>query len=42
MLGALLLAAKKVAAQEKLENGYRVVINNGPDGCQVRASQGYI
>lgn len=33
MLGALLVAAAKVAAQEKLDGkGYRVVINTGEDG----------
>lgn len=31
LLGKLLLSAKKVAAQLGLTNGYRVVINNGPD-----------
>ncbi|VDH98662.1 histidine triad (HIT) family protein [Mytilus galloprovincialis] len=34
LLGHLLLVAKKVAEQEKLEKGYRIVINNGPDGSQ--------
>ncbi|XP_052088464.1 uncharacterized HIT-like protein Synpcc7942_1390 [Mytilus californianus] len=34
LLGHLLLVAKKVAEQEKLDNGYRIVINNGPDGSQ--------
>ncbi|XP_076067556.1 histidine triad nucleotide binding protein 1 [Oratosquilla oratoria] len=34
LLGHLLIVAKKVAAQEGLVNGYRVVINNGPDGSQ--------
>lgn len=32
ILGRLLLAAGTVARQLKLERGYRVVINNGPDG----------
>jgi diadenosine tetraphosphate (Ap4A) HIT family hydrolase len=32
LLGKLLLAAAKVAAQEGLA-GYRLVINNGKDGC---------
>jgi histidine triad (HIT) family protein len=32
LLGKLLLAAKKVANELGLTNGYRVVINNGPDG----------
>ena len=31
LLGKLLLTAKKVAAELGLTNGYRVVINNGPD-----------
>ncbi|HEY0369503.1 MAG TPA: histidine triad nucleotide-binding protein [Chthoniobacterales bacterium] len=31
LLGKLLLTASKVAAQLGLTNGYRVVINNGPD-----------
>ena len=26
--------ARKVAADEKLDNGYRVVLNNGKDGAQ--------
>ncbi|HEY3781184.1 MAG TPA: HIT domain-containing protein [Fimbriimonadaceae bacterium] len=30
----LLNAAKKIAAQEGLTNGYRVVINDGPDAGQ--------
>jgi len=34
LLGHLMLVAKKTAAQEKLENGYRLVVNNGPDGAQ--------
>ncbi|CAN6457264.1 unnamed protein product [Victoria cruziana] len=34
ILGHLLYAAKLVAEKEGLSNGYRVVINNGPDGCQ--------
>tara|TARA_A100001037_G_scaffold255736_1_gene241514 strand:- start:709 stop:1044 length:336 start_codon:yes stop_codon:yes gene_type:complete len=32
VLGHLLLKARAVAADLKLENGYRLVINNGPDG----------
>ncbi|XP_066248562.1 adenosine 5'-monophosphoramidase HINT1-like [Euwallacea similis] len=32
-LGHLLLVAKKLA-QNRLPNGYRLVINNGRDGCQ--------
>jgi histidine triad (HIT) family protein len=34
VLGHLLVAVKNVAAKLGLENGYRVVINNGPDGGQ--------
>jgi len=34
LLGALLLAAKKIAEQEGLTNGYRLVINQGHDGQQ--------
>jgi histidine triad (HIT) family protein len=34
LLGHLLLAAKQIAKQECLENGYRLVINNGTDGGQ--------
>ncbi|EPS66467.1 hypothetical protein M569_08307 [Genlisea aurea] len=34
ILGRLLYTAKIVAKQEGLENGFRVVINDGPDGCQ--------
>ncbi|XP_064487931.1 uncharacterized HIT-like protein Synpcc7942_1390 [Ornithodoros turicata] len=34
LLGHLLLISKKVAAQESLREGYRIVINNGRHGCQ--------
>ncbi|GJP51002.1 hypothetical protein CLOM_g10153 [Closterium sp. NIES-68] len=35
ILGRLLLAARQVAISEGLvPNGYRLVINDGPDGCQ--------
>ena len=34
LLGHLLLTAKKVAQQAGLTNGYRLVINSGPDGGQ--------
>lgn len=34
LLGHLLLTAKRVATQVGLEKGYRVVINDGPDGGQ--------
>ncbi len=33
-LAAMLRAIPKIAAQEKLEKGYRVVSNCGPDACQ--------
>ncbi len=32
LLGHLLLSAAKIAGQLKLENGFRLVVNNGPDG----------
>uniref|UniRef100_A0A4D5R990 Protein kinase C inhibitor n=1 Tax=Scolopendra viridis TaxID=118503 RepID=A0A4D5R990_SCOVI len=34
LLGHLLLVAKKIAKDQKLDRGYRVVINDGPQGCQ--------
>jgi diadenosine tetraphosphate (Ap4A) HIT family hydrolase len=34
LMGTLLLTAKKVAEQLNLINGYRLVINNGSNGCQ--------
>lgn len=34
LMGHLLLTAKRVATQVGLTNGYRIVINNGPDGGQ--------
>ncbi|XP_077230391.1 HIS triad family protein 3 [Tasmannia lanceolata] len=34
ILGHLLYTVKLVAKQEGLEDGYRVVINDGPNGCQ--------
>ncbi|MBY0356978.1 MAG: histidine triad nucleotide-binding protein [Candidatus Obscuribacterales bacterium] len=33
-LGALFIAAKKLAELEKLTNGFRLVVNNGPDAGQ--------
>ena len=33
-LAAILRAIPRIAAQENLENGYRVVTNCGPDACQ--------
>jgi histidine triad (HIT) family protein len=37
LLGALMLAAKKIAASLGLAGGYRVVTNSGPDGGQTVA-----
>ena len=34
LMGHLLLTAKRVADQEGLSNGYRIVINTGEDGGQ--------
>ncbi|WP_263383013.1 histidine triad nucleotide-binding protein [Granulicella arctica] len=34
LLGDLLAAAAKIAVEQKLANGYRIVINTGPDGGQ--------
>jgi histidine triad (HIT) family protein len=34
LLGRLLSAAAEVARQQKLDRGYRVVVNTGPDGGQ--------
>ena len=34
LLGHLLLVARKVALQEGLGEGFRIVINNGKNGCQ--------
>lgn len=34
ILGKLMYACSVIAKQEKLDNGYRVVINCGKDGCQ--------
>lgn len=34
ILGKLLLMANKLAQEQKLEEGYRVVVNNGRHGCQ--------
>lgn len=34
LLGHLLVTARKVAAELGLTDGYRLVINNGPDGGQ--------
>ena len=34
LLGHLMLVAKKCAAQMGLAKGFRVVLNDGPDGAQ--------
>lgn len=34
ILGRLLYTAKLVAKQEGLDDGFRIVINDGPKGCQ--------
>ena len=34
LLGHLLVVAKKVAQQLQLDKGFRIVINDGKDGCQ--------
>ncbi|PRP84191.1 hypothetical protein PROFUN_08391 [Planoprotostelium fungivorum] len=34
VLGHLLLVAQKVAYNEGLDDGFRIVINDGPKGCQ--------
>ena len=34
LLGHLLLVGRKVAKEQGLEKGYRMVINNGVEGCQ--------
>jgi histidine triad (HIT) family protein len=34
LLGHLMLVASKVAAQENLSQGYRIVVNDGKEGCQ--------
>ena len=33
ILGRLLYVAKIVAKQEGLDDGFRIVINDGPQGC---------
>ena len=35
ILGQLLYAAKIVAEKEGIVDGFRVVINNGPDACKL-------
>lgn len=34
LVGRMFLAIQRIAKQEGLVNGYRVVANCGPDGCQ--------
>jgi len=34
LLGHLLLVARKVAKQVSLDDGFRIVINDGKEGCQ--------
>ncbi|CAM9671796.1 unnamed protein product [Phaeothamnion confervicola] len=34
LLGHLMYVAQLVAKQEGLDNGFRVVVNDGPEGCQ--------
>ena len=34
LLGHLMWAAAEIARKEGLQEGYRVVINDGPNGCQ--------
>jgi len=34
ILGRLLYTAKLVAKQEGLDDGFRIVINDGPKGCK--------
>lgn len=34
VLGRLLHTAKVIAKQQQLDNGFRIVINDGQDGCQ--------
>ena len=34
LLGHLMLVGRKVAKEQHLEKGYRMVINNGVEGCQ--------
>lgn len=34
LLGHLMIVARRLARQEGLAQGYRIVINNGPQACQ--------
>ncbi len=35
LIGKIVRTGAELAAQEGLDNGYRVIFNNGPDGCQI-------
>ena len=35
IMGHLLYSASVIAKQENLDNGFRIVINNGKDGCKI-------
>ena len=35
LVGKIVRTGAELAAKEGLENGYRVIFNNGPDGCQI-------
>ncbi|KAF4324509.1 hypothetical protein BBO99_00001767 [Phytophthora kernoviae] len=39
ILGHLLYTAKLVAKQQNLDSGFRIVINDGADGCQSNAKE---
>lgn len=34
LLGHLMIVARRLARQEGLSQGYRIVVNNGPQACQ--------
>ena len=34
LIGHLMIVARKLAKDKGLDNGFRVVVNDGPDGCQ--------
>lgn len=34
LIGHLMIVARKLAKEKGLSNGFRVVVNDGPDGCQ--------
>ncbi|MEJ2058037.1 MAG: histidine triad nucleotide-binding protein [Desulfofustis sp.] len=35
LIGKIVRTGAELAAKEGLENGYRIIFNNGPHGCQV-------